>query len=87
MTLESIVTIAILVAFYILGCYWLDHGVNRITRLEEAAAQSTGEYLAEDEQHRHTHMYVSYIKFARFNLISYEDYLKLVITYGTFHLI
>lgn len=87
MTLEMIVTLAILISGYILGCYWIDTGISKITRLELKAAIAIEQWIEVDEKERHDKLYYQYVLFARFNMISYEDYLKLVITYGTVDLI
>ena len=89
MSLEDGVTMAILLAFYILGCYFIDRGDDPLTRLEIKAALSTKDpslMYIEDEA-RHDALYAEFLIFKQKNLISYEDYLRLVITYGTVHLI
>ena len=89
MTLIDGVTIAILLAFYILGCYFIDRGDDPLTRIEIQAALSTKDpkLMYAKEEERHDALYAEFLIFKQKNLISYEDYLRLVITYGTLHLI
>ena len=88
MTIESVVWWVLLAAIFVVGCYlWATHE-DSIDELELRAAKAIAGtrdsyLLATSTEERHFALHAEYEIFSQKNNIGYEDYLLLVITYGT----
>lgn len=88
MTIESVSWWVFFAAIFVVGCYlWATHE-DSIEELELRAAKSIAGtrdsyLLATSTEERHFALHAEYTIFSQKNNINYEDYLLLVITYGT----
>lgn len=88
MTIESVSWWVLLAVIFVVGCWlWAIHE-DSIEELELRAAKSIAGtkdsyLLATSAEERHFVLRAEYTIFAQKNNIDYEDYLLLVITYGT----
>ena len=88
MSIESVMWWVILAAIFVVGCWlWAIHE-DSIEELELRAAKAIAGtrdsyLLATSTEERHFVLRAEYDVFTLKNNISYEDYLLLVITYGT----
>ena len=88
MTIESLGWWVLLAVIFVVGCWlWAIHE-DSIDELELRAAKAIAGtrdsyLLATSVEERHFALHAEYTIFAQKNNIDYEDYLLLVITYGT----
>ena len=88
MTIETVSWWVLFAAIFVVGCYlWSTHE-DSIEELELRAAKSIAGtkdsyLLATSTEERHFALHAEYTIFSQKNNINYEDYLLLVITYGT----
>lgn len=88
MHIETVVWWVFFAVIFVVGCYlWAIHE-DSIEELELRAAKSIAGtvdsyLLATSVEERHFALHAEYTIFSEKNKITYEDYLLLVITYGT----